>query len=274
MTDKGLLLILLGGLLGSSSGGYGQGVVYFEVTGLFNADVILNRQGDSVDRTQSPIDTSAFAQSNSVFLTQGAASLFSDSSPDGLPDDGFFPATPFHPEIQLAYRDEDSGVNARSVREPASFTIDVPNTRYEEIHLFATTGQGSSSFRVRLDYDDGNVVSDTQQVPDWFEDPAETPERYQLIDGRDRIGVDGAGFQDVNSAAIFGYRFELDPTRTLKSFVIAVTEVPGGDINGIPFTGAFNFFGASGVLLPEPSTATLVGMLAIAFAARRGRGDV
>ena len=234
--------------------------VQVDVRHLFNEDVIVNvietRNGTQIDSTQAPIDSRDFSQTNYSFMTQSAAWYFLRNDGVGLPDDGYFPATQFHPEIQFAFSNSNTGNNARRLSEPGSFFVPTPEQSYSNVHLYATSGQGQSEFIVELQYNDGVELLTSTIVPEWIVGSgASTIERYTVIRNLDRIKRDATSPHNVNFGKIYGFRFPIDPTRTLEGFTVNVTNVPSGNINGINYRGAFNFFGATAVTaVPEPST--------------------
>ncbi|MFM6614820.1 MAG: DUF4347 domain-containing protein, partial [Microcystis panniformis] len=92
-------------------------------------DVIKN-VGDS---NQDSIDLSY-----NIFLTQSDAQAGIPNDANGLPDNGFFPANQFHPDIQLSYRNSDNGANARYLdTNGSSFTVAANGKTYKELHLAA-----------------------------------------------------------------------------------------------------------------------------------------
>ena len=242
-------------------------VVQVDVTSLFNSDVIINVNLQGLDTSQSPVDTPSFGASNNALLTQQAAVAIGLNDPDGLPNNGFFAANANHPDVQFAYPNSGDGNNSRRLNEPGVFNVTTPQHQYSQMHLFATSGQGESTFAVRWDYADGNVWTNSIVVPRWFDDPAATADRYFLVNGLDRAKVNATGAQNSNDAAIFGFRLLPDPLRTLTGFAVSVTDVPAGD----NFRGAFVFFGATGVTapIPEPRTAVLVALCCALFLRRR-----
>ena len=100
---------------------------------------------------------------------------------------------------------------------------------------------GSTSFTVDLNYADETSDSTAILVPDWFSDPPPAP-GYYLIDGRDRMQP-GSGpgtpylCENLNDPAIFGYRFNPDPLKTLVSVTVERTNI----------SGVSHVFGATGV---------------------------
>jgi hypothetical protein len=150
--------------------------------------------------------------------------------------------------VRLAWRNDDDGLNARRVAVPETFTIDVPPGNYSEVHVFATTGDGTSDVTVTLAYTELPTGVTAVVVPDWFDDPFPTPDLYLLVDGRDRVQV-GSGpgvpyaYEDRDDAAIFGFRFPADAARTLTAIRIERTDT----------TGVLNVFGAIAVEAAVPA---------------------
>jgi hypothetical protein len=164
----------------------------------------------------------------------------------GLPDNGFFPATALHPDVQLPYRNNDNGNNLiRLYNQDNVVAIDVPNGAYTSLDLAVLSGQGSSPLRVDLNYADGGVALNST-VPDWFDDPAAltSPGKfvegdgifYYLRDGLDRVV--GATYENSADPALLGLKFAIDPTRTLQSITVtklnfsSVLSLLGGALSG------------------------------------------
>ena len=204
-------------------------VVQINVTSIFDSDIIANNGTGVLDPTQVAADDSTSGVSNTILLTQGAAEELNPSDPDGLPNDGFFPADTLHPDVRLAYRNDNDGPNARRVFDNGdSFMFDVPSDRYEELHMFMVSGQGSTEFIASLVYADGTDDEPAIRVPDWFS--TITGPGYALIDDMDRVRRDFV-YDDRNAFAVFGIRFDPDPTRTLES--VKVTRTANNSISSV-----------------------------------------
>lgn len=216
----------------------------------FNADEVVNDGTGALDPTQDPVDQGVFESDNFCFPSQSAAArLAGGGTPDGVPDDAFFPADAFHPDVQLWWRNDDDGQNARRTSNVADvFTIDVPPGNYAELHLFATSGDGVSPITLTLLYDDLTTSPYFFTVPDWFDDPFPTADLYPLVDGRDRVQV-GSGpgvpfaYEDRNDAAIFGFRAVVDPAKVLN----------GVKVDRAAATSVFDFFGLVAVDVVPPA---------------------
>jgi Ca2+-binding RTX toxin-like protein len=232
--------------MGLHAGPANAGVpVQFDVSAVLNADVIINIDpaGPSgFDASQDSIDGSNFA-----FATQSATAQEGCSGdPDGLRDDASFTENVFHPAVQLSYRDTDNGNNARLSPGPDSYSIDVPDGQYSAVHVFVTSTDGSSSMDVRLTYATGTTSTASFVVPDWFDDPGSG---YALADGRDRMDLLFA-CEDADTAAIFGFPFQADASRTLLSIEITRTDDDGSRLA---------FFGATGVTEPMAAPGATCG---------------
>ncbi|WP_416670251.1 cadherin domain-containing protein [Egbenema bharatensis] len=210
-------------------------VVHFDVSSVFTDDVIINHSGGVTDTTQSAID-----REGNAFVTQSFAVFQNPTNGNGMPDDGLFAANAFHPTIQLAYRNTNDGNNARfTAASTDTFTFNVTPGTYSELHLAVTSTEGSSALRVTFNYADGTSASTPiQTVPDWYNNIAQTADRYYLIDGMDRGKANGSSLENANNPAIFGIRFTPDPTKTLSSITVEKTNS----------SGWLSFFGASGVI--------------------------
>ncbi|MEG3972513.1 Ig-like domain-containing protein, partial [Microcoleus sp. T2B6] len=221
-------------------------VINSDFSSVFDRDVIVNDKGGATDPTQDGLSSG-----NETFVTQSFASLKNNANGNGLPNDGFFRANAFSPNVQLGYNNTNDGNNAKVLTaNNTSFTFKVTPDKYSEIHLFATSTNGAAGMNVTFNYSDNTKVVSTANVPDWFDEiPTPSFERYYLIDGMDRsLDKTGSKFDDANDPAIFGFGLRPNSARTLES--ITVTKVTGSNNNWL------GVFGATGVLVP-PNTTTL-----------------
>ncbi|QLE44764.1 DUF4114 domain-containing protein [Nostoc sp. C052] len=220
------------GILGST--------VPFDVSSVLNVDVIVNRPEGVTDTNQTPIDGANYA-----LITQSFATFANSTLGNGLPDDGFFGATNFNPDIQLSYRNSDNGNNARLITtSTGSFTFNVSSGQYAYVHLALNSTEARSNVRFTLNYSDGTTqTTNSQTIPDWYEEITPSTTLYYLIDGLDRSKADGTGFENSNDAAIFGLRLSADTTKTLESITVEKTAS----------AGYLAFFGATGELNTPPS---------------------
>ncbi|WP_445632839.1 hypothetical protein NSTC745_04416 [Nostoc sp. DSM 114161] len=213
--------------------------VSFNVSSVFDADVLVNRTGGVTDTTQTAIDLTSNA-----LITQSFATFANSTSGNGLPDNGFFAATSFNPDIQLSYRNTDNGNNARLIKtSTGTFTFSV-NGQYAYVHLALTSTEGSSNVRLTFNYSDGTTeTTNSQTIPDWYNEITPSNTLYYLGNGLDRSKADGTGFEDANNPAVFGVRFSANAAKTLQSITVEKTAS----------TGYLVFFGATGELNTAPA---------------------
>ena len=203
-----------------------------DMSDAFNADVVVNGTTlVSIDDTQKSVDASSVS-----LITQTAARLLPDCTddPDGLPNDGVFPANDDHPRVDLAYDNASDGRNAWRSSAPGSFRVLVPQARYRSMHVFATSGDGGSTIRVKLLFVTGDPVVKQLTVPDWF---SHTKVGYDLIDGMDRGEPDGSQCYDENAAAIYGFKISTNPQRKLKAVRIINEDIGESVLNVFGMTG-------------------------------------
>ncbi|NUN13827.1 MAG: FG-GAP repeat protein [Myxococcales bacterium] len=210
--------------------------VMIDVSSILDADVIVNGTAGNIDTTQQSMDTA-----NLCFVTDTAAKTLLGPSGNGLPDDGFFPANAFHPDVQLGYTNTENGLNAK-LSTGGTFTVPVADAPYTDIHVFVTCGSGSANYTMTLHYDDGFSASAAFAVPDWFVEITDTTSRYTLINGLDRANIAGTTAFDANDPAIFGLHMAADPTKTLNEISLARTS--GNCV--------LTFFGAVGEVVDHP----------------------
>jgi hypothetical protein len=186
-----------------------------------NADVVVNNGTGALDDTQESVDdTTQGIYANYAYVTQSAAQEVYPADPDGLPDDAFFPANDDHPDVQLAYRNNSDGYNARRIMaNNESYSIDTGGEKFSELHVFMAAGQGNVDVQINLDYENLGVVSNAV-VPDWFNEVPSTGSTYYLIDGMDRIKRTAGTFDNRDDAAIFGFDVGVDSTYALESVTI------------------------------------------------------
>ncbi|MGB3404406.1 MAG: cadherin domain-containing protein [Microcoleaceae cyanobacterium] len=206
--------------------------VHLDVSHIFNKDGIVNDYYGK-DNYQDGID-----QDGRNLITQSFAN--SSGGGQGLPDNGFFPANSYHPNIQLQYRNSNDGDNLRQITSSTgSFNFSVSYEQFSEVHIAALSTQGSSDVRLTFSYNDAtSVTTSSAEVPDWFDDISQTSYRYYLIDGMDRAHSNNT-LDDTNDPALFGLKFNNPyPSKGVHNIKVEKT---GG-------SGYFSFLGATGVV--------------------------
>jgi hypothetical protein len=207
--------------------------VQVDMSDAFNKDVIVNGTTvGNIDETQATVDIS-----ETSFITQGAAELLANCTedPDGLKNKGKYAENDDHPFVDLAWDNEKNGRNARRFPDEDSFRVSVTHLRYRAIHVFATSGNQSSTMRVKLIYGGDTSTVEEFTVADWFGPPTDG---YFLTDNRDRAYPDASECHDDDAAAIFGFKVQADTTRTLRAVKIIRPDNDGSAV--------LNVFGMTG----------------------------
>lgn len=94
----------------------------FDVSSIFTEDVIVNYTGGVTDTTQNGMSTSS-----ETLITQSFATFKVGANGNGLPDNGSFAASTYHPAIQLGYSNTSNGNNAKVLSaNNTSFTFNPP----------------------------------------------------------------------------------------------------------------------------------------------------
>ena len=228
--------------------------IQFNTTSIFNADVVVNNAGGTINSAgRTPLDSST---SNQTLITNSAAAQLSPTSGNGLPDNGFFAANSFHPDVQLSFSNSTSRPNARRAFSSTSFNFPVTAGNYDRVDVFAISTQGSSNFSITFNYSDlSSTTTASVSAPDWFNEITETTSRYYLVNNLDRFNLNNNTLDNVNDPAIFGFSFTPDSARTLSSITVN------------PTSQFFTFFGSTGnqiptqTATPEPaSTLAILGL--------------
>lgn len=253
MTARVLLVVAL---LAPFAGPATAEVLQLDISADFNADVVVNDGLGMLDPLQEPIDLGNIETGNFSFTTQTVSdnSAVPPETPDGLPDDAFFPAAGFHPDVQLSWSNDDDGVNAWRLPDMTGvIRIAIPLGQHVEFHVFATSGNGPTFMDITPIYQDGTGPALSVTVFDWFTDPIENADTYAIVNDLDRMQPgNGPGtpfaYSDRDAAAIFGFRMLVDPTRELVSVQLERTDS----------FGVLNVFGAL-VVTDDPPEACCFG---------------
>ena len=200
--------------------------VQLDFSSAYNADAVYGADESGKFDSSAALITNTTAENNS---NQG----------DGLPNDGIFGSTATHPKIELDTGHSTDGNNTWQASGTENITTNITPGKYETLHIIASAGGAGTGnpakFETRLHYTDGSTrTSQEFTVPDWFGDPPSDP-GYALIDGMDRIELDGT-YDNANEPAIWGYAISTNSQKELDKVTINVTDNQAG---------SFNFFGGA-----------------------------
>jgi hypothetical protein len=201
-------------------------------------------------------------------VSQAEAAANDAMDPHGLPDNGVL--TVPGGSIQLAPYNGDNALRLGTFGADAGgfgYTAD-QLAGFDALDLYLTGAGAKFNTRLgallaaKLDYagENGIVLNSV----DWESD--ESPERI-VLNGMDRTGNDGAGFEDVDDVAIFRWRILLAGSSPLNSVSFQLNT--GG--LGSPDSQAVAILAAAGVRLPEPSALASLGIAGTLALRRRRR---
>ncbi|MFM6409922.1 MAG: hypothetical protein ACKPGT_36795, partial [Microcystis sp.] len=244
---------------------------------------------DHIDTTQSSIygswaslSTQSYANYTYPFFIEYTQLYDRYGNPDGqaisylpapvyaLPDDGFFPANTYHPEIQLGYNNADDGNNAVLLNGLQNFTVNLPTNQYGQyssIHLAVTSAWGTN-FSLTLHYTDGtSTTTGNYSIPNWQTPITQSQDLYYLDTGLNPARPDGndsatASYERLvpsgstsilnplrwdsynqPTVSLFGVRVWVNSAKTLQSF----------EVNNNIENSALAVLGTTGVLNVSPS---------------------
>ena len=97
-------------------------------------------------------------------------------------------------------------------------TITLPAGQYTQLDLLATAVQGNQvGQQFVVHYSDGSSTTFTQSISDWY-----SPQNYageSVVDRTSHRNTAGGGL-DVRNFDVYGYRFQLDPSKTVSSITL------------------------------------------------------
>ncbi len=236
-----------------ATSGANAGFMQFDLTPLFNADIVFSTL---------PGDSAVAADGQDMALaTQSAVVASGDVDPVGLPDSG---AVPFGAEI-VQFGGYDS---ANSVRFGGGegFTI-TPNVMatYNSLQLHGFGTISDADLDVTLNYADGSVT--TRVVArNWTNlPPSETP----LIQLLDSFNTTSGIVEDMDRLSIFVIGVPVDTNRQLDSFDVEQVNFGTNPTRPI-LTNIVAVTGDIRAIIPEPGVAA-VGLLGTMMLTRRRR---
>jgi hypothetical protein len=208
-----------------------------DVSSILNVNTIVTSVPGGIALT--PVDGPGGATGYDFPTLAGAMKLV-DAGAAGFPNNGFFASNGTTvPDVQLAWNDD--GINPTSKPNSISYSgtagtavaFNVPQTKYTQVQIYATGGNGAGSLSITLTYATGAPVMTTMPLPDWC-GGAGTNE-YQLGNKVARV-QNGTAYNPNPLCGIFAIDLGPDTTRELTN--VSVTD-----------TGAANsyfvFYGAT-----------------------------
>ena len=171
--------------------------------------------------------------------TLGAAKLLGGSADHVVPDNALFPADDTHPDIQLAWGDDDGKKKfARRSQGADSYDIPVPAGNYARLFLMMSSGQGPSDIDVTLTYADGTSDTKTLTCPDWWPGlkPGDTY-RCEVVSNMSKWTPHGIIGSELKGHNIYGINVQPSPDKSLVK--ISIKKHP---------RGILCFWGATGEL--------------------------
>jgi hypothetical protein len=242
----------------------------------YNSDIVQEVGGTT---------TNGLSLDGAAFVTQSYAAANDASDPHGLPDDGLFTAG--SASLQLG---PYNGNNAlRLAAQQSSGPIDVPDgTNYLDVYVAAgdgftqvyepgvggvtTVSPTDVSLQIFVGYANHPTGSDGGPVPNFAMDPVGVE---YLIDGMDMTGAAGAGFTDLDDAAIFRFRYTLGSIFLPPVVGVRFFNASFANGHGVQ-AGPLYIFGATidGAPVPEPTTLLPLALLGAGAALSRRRGRV
>lgn len=215
-----------------------SGVVHLDFSAHLNGDAILNGQFATVDQVQDGLDGDGWGYPTST-----------TNCSSGVPGNAFFAANLDHPDVQLGWDNADNGFNAwqtNSGQVGTSITVDLPDQRYEQIHLFAGSDLGGTGVTLTLTYASGSPEQASWSPP-WYVGGSQAG-TYALAGALSRGRWNGSlDCNNTGTVALHGRAFQVDPTRALVSI----------SLERLGATGRLSIFGATAVAVRQPLDANL-----------------
>ena len=138
--------------------------VQIDVGSTFNANTIVTTATGGP--TLTPLDG---AGNSNDFPTQAKATALGATGV-GLPNDGFFASNGTTiPNVQLRWSDGSNTMNSIVVAANlgTTYQFNVPSAQYEQLQIYATGGNGSSTLSYTITYATGTPTTATTPIPDW-----------------------------------------------------------------------------------------------------------
>lgn len=260
---------------------YGAGV-QVSLASHFNADDVLRYSGGVFTAPTMSWDNPTGTNNDNWMMTQSAANYLATNqnlltpAPAGFNDTGFYPATGARLyDVQLGFTNATpTGTNVLFRQNTAgSFSFNVPNYQYSQFAIFGSSGSGSTSLTITLNYSSGSAgVVSNATLPDWYSgNPSTTAAGaagtyFALTPNMSRQAVltfPTGGYQvpnvNSNGAYVYGVNLAPDPARVLTSVTVSFTPSSSG------YTVA-NFLSAAGAIAATSSTPSVPALGALGLA--------
>ncbi|HVV70426.1 MAG TPA: hypothetical protein VG733_14190 [Chthoniobacteraceae bacterium] len=173
--------------------------------------------------------------------TVSAAKLLGGSPEHAIPDDAVYPANDKHPEVVLAYANDDGKkfFARRHAQGEDSFDLTIPEGNYAKLFLLVTSGQGASDIDVTLTYKDGTTENKPFTVPDWWPDLKPPVDAYctYVVFNMSKWTPKGIIGSELSHHNIFGLNIGPNPDKALVKVTVHKHQ-----------KGIMCFWGATGVL--------------------------
>ena len=258
-----------------SSGPVYAAGVQVSLASSFTGDDVLRYSGGAFTTPNGTWDNPTGTNNNNWMVTQSAANQLATSqgllspAPVGINDNGLYPASGARLyDVQLGFTNTTpTGTNV-SIRSNAAgnFSFNVPSNNYSQFAIFGSSGSGSSTLAITLNYSTGSpTVLSGVTLPDWYSgNPGTTAAGaagtyFALTPAMSRQGGTGNGFPSSNyqvpnvsgnGAYIYGINLAPDSTRLLTSVQVAYTPSTVG------YT-VVNLLAAAGAVATSSSTPTV-----------------
>ena len=154
--------------------------------------------------------------------TLSAAKLLGGSTDHVIPDNAVYPANDKHPEIVLAYANDDGKKKfARRSQGADTYDLTIPEGNYTRLFLMMSSGQGPSDIEVTLAYKDGTSDTKTLTCPDWWPGlkPGDTY-RCEVVSNMSKWSPKGIIPSEPKGHNIYGINVQPNPDKALVKITV------------------------------------------------------
>jgi hypothetical protein len=215
MKKTSLLLTLALALCSSARAG---DVKQIDTSAVFNARPINTVVNGAVAPMDANIDGAG------GLCTLSAAKILGGSTDHVIPDNAVYPANDKHPEVVLAYANDDGKKKfaRRHAQGEDSFDLTIPEGNYAKLLLLVTSGQGASDIDVTLTYKDGTTENKPFTVPDWWPDLKPPVDAYctYVVFNMSKWTPHGIIGSELSHHNIFGLNISPNPDKSLVKVTV------------------------------------------------------